>query len=204
MAITYPPFELLVQCRRKNLLKVHRSIRSELSNVVLFLLSVLAVAILDYYFQDWQPPQLPLIEHFSVRWLSCIPALLLLEMIRKYHDDLYVFDLHRIRQLDGRLSLTLQTPSVRYSDIKAICISQDIVGRIFNYGNIELCTAGSECKELSLEGVVNPMALARLIDDFRQHSAKLYQVAHITVPEPPQGIQIAVGAEEELLPFSPS
>lgn len=206
----YLPAELLVKSGRTPLLKVRRSIRSELSNVILLLLSVGAVLLLNHYFLDWKPPPWPIIEHLSIRWLFAVPVLLLLEMIRKYHDDLYLFGVHRVRQLDGRLSFTYQRPNVRYSDIKAIRICQDIPGRIFNYGSIELSTAGTDAGEMCLEGVVAPFDLVEVIEGLRRHSLKLVaersRIAEPVRREPVRGApaQIAVGAEDEMLPISPS
>jgi hypothetical protein len=169
----YPDLATLLESGPQSgeLLRVHRSWRAEISNMLLFACSVIAVVMLNIYFRDFKAPEgSPLSGILSTRWLSIIPAMLLIEMVRKFHDDLYVFELHRIACYEGRLSLTYQVPNLRYSDIKAIVLNQGFIGRVFDYGDIELSSAATSSTELSLCGVRSPRKLAKLIEELRLHS----------------------------------
>lgn len=168
----YPPFERVISGRSTDrLLEVNRSLLSILSSFALFFFSALAVYLLNYFFYDFRiPVDVPLINQVSTRWLAVVPAIILLEIVRKYHDDLYLFGRERITHLEGRLSLTSSVPSLKYTDIKAIMIHQDILGRIFDYGDIALGSSAQDGNELTIAGVRGPVALASLIERFRQYN----------------------------------
>lgn len=172
----YPDIQTLTsQTKDVKILEVKRSFRSILSSLMLFFFSIIALVVLNYFFYDLQPPQnIPFIRHLSVRWLAIVPIGILVEIIRRYHDDLYVFERHRVTHLEGRLSLNYFVPAVKYIDIRGITVDQDIWGRIFDYGTISLGTAGQEGEELILTGVRDPRGLAMLIDQLRNYSKRMY------------------------------
>ncbi len=171
----YPRVENLpLQSKNKVLFKVHRSPRSTLSYIVLALLLSIAVFVLNYLFPDFRISQtVPVLKWISFRWLAIFPAAVLLEMVRKHHDDQYIFGRHRITHLNGRLSLSYSIPVLKYQDIRAISVTQDIVGRMFNYGNVEISTAAQEGSELVIEGIYAPWDLADLIDELRSRSKRI-------------------------------
>lgn len=109
------------------------------------------------------------IPTLSVRWLALIPALLLLEIFRRRFDDLYVLRDERILHHDGKLSLKYMVPTIRYSDIRAITVYQDLLGRLLDYGDIDVGTAAQDGAEISFYGVRSPRELARLLDEFRNY-----------------------------------
>lgn len=170
----YPTLEELLKAPDpERALQVTRAVRSIISGIALFLLSAIAVYAINVLFYDWQPPQdIPFIRHLSPRWLAVIPAVIVLELVRRYHDDLYVFGVDRVQHYNGRLSLAYSVPALRYSHIRAITVYQDILGRIFDYGRITIGTAGHDGSEICMAGIRNPRVLAQLIYDL-----KLYQTA---------------------------
>ena len=171
----YPSFEQIIsQPNSQRLLEVKRSLRSIIPNIFYFCVSVVAVYLLNYYFYDWSPPQtVPVLKHFSVRWLALVPVLFLAEIVRRYHDDLYIFELHRLTHLEGRLSLSYKVPVITYVDVRAITVFQDIFGRIFDYGEVSIGTAAKDADELIISGVRDPVGLARIVDQFRDYSKRL-------------------------------
>lgn len=168
----YPSVEEILQrTEGDSLLEVRRSLRSILSNIALFLIALLAVYLINMFFYDAAfLKNLPLIGDLSLRWLGVIPVVFLLEIIRKYHDDLYVFGFTRITHHEGRLSLRSSLPSLEYVDIRAIKVAQDIIGRIFDYGNVVLSSAGQEGDEMVLGGVRRPGELSELVEELRRRS----------------------------------
>lgn len=171
----YPTIEELpLQSKNKVLFKVQRSPRSTLSYIFLAIFLAFVVFVLNYNFPHFRVSETtPVLKWISFRWLAIFPAIVLLEMIRKYHDDLYIFGKHRITHLNGRLSLSYSIPVVKYQDIRAITVTQDIVGRVFNYGTVEIGTAAQEGAELKIEGVRNPWELADLVDELRSRSRQI-------------------------------
>lgn len=171
----YPSFEELVaQADTERLLEVRRSMRSIIPNIFYFLLSVVIVYVLNYYFYDISfPESVPVLHHLSVRWLAVVPLLFLAEIFRRYHNDLYIFELHRLTHLEGRLSLNYKVPVITYVDIRAITVTQDIFGRIFDYGVVSIGTAAKDGDELIIEGVRDPVTLGKIVDQFRNNSKAL-------------------------------
>lgn len=121
----------------------------------------------------------------SVRWLALLPAIVLLEFFRRLYDDLYIFREERVLHHDGRLSLNYIVPSVRYSDIRAITVYQNIWGRLLDYGVVEVGTAAQDGAEVSLIGVRDPKGLARLLDELRNyHRSKSGEIVRQTSADP--------------------
>ncbi len=168
----YPSYEEVIAGEDRNsLLEVRRSFMSVFSNLSLVVVLSLVVYLINYFFHDYRLPSwLPLLHHISPRWLSIFPALMLLEVLRKYHDDLYIFAAHRVTHYQGRLSLYSTLPSLKYVDILAVRVKQDVWGRILNYGNVELDTAATSGVELTMHGVRSPAELAEIVDRFRRDS----------------------------------
>ncbi len=158
----YPTIEeLLSKAEGEKLLEVKRSLRSILSGVALFLGSLILVIVINIFFHESSLP---------LRWLGLIPLGVLVEIVRRYHDDLYVIEKHRVTNYSGRLSLNYNVPSVRFVDLRAINVRQDILGRIINYGNVELGTAAKDDVEMCIRGVIGPYELSLLIDELRSRS----------------------------------
>jgi len=131
---------------------------------------MLVVLVLNVFFYKSSPADIPIIRYLSVRWLALIPLLVGLELIRRYNDDMWVFSGDSITHYRGRYSLAYQLPSIRYAHIRAITVRQGLVGRICNYGSIDLGTAGKEGNEITLIGIVAPRKLAQLLEDLRDYS----------------------------------
>jgi len=168
---TFPSAEEIITKNGGKPLILQRSLRSLVFYFLAFFAATLVVYLLNWWLADFRfSEDLPVIKHLSVRWLAIVPALILLETLRKYHDDLYVFEGHRILHKSGRLSLSYAQPMIKYSDIRGIAVHQDIYGRLLNYGRIDIGTAAHEGKELQLEGVLNPSRLETLVDELRSRS----------------------------------
>lgn len=113
---------------------------------------------------------IPVIKHLSPRLIAIIPLLILLELLRRLHNDLYIFGMHRLTHLRGRLSFSYNVPVIKYADIRAINVMQDFWGRVFNYGDIAIGTAAHDGNELVISGVNAPVELATLLDQLRSQS----------------------------------
>jgi hypothetical protein len=159
--------------KKSVLFETRKSLRSILSKLLMFIGSAAIVTGLNLFF-----PSANLFGFFtsgvfiSIRWLAVIPAFYFLEVLRQYHDDLYTFTPHNLTHYDGRLSLKYNIPNVRYVDIRAVVVIQDIFGRILDYGDIEIDTAAQEVTELYMKGIRAPAELAELIESLRELSKK--------------------------------
>jgi uncharacterized membrane protein YdbT with pleckstrin-like domain len=81
-------------------------------------------------------------------------------MIKRYRS-LYVVSpesLESIKGIIGRSSVEIAT-----SHIRAIAIKQGIIGRILNYGDIELSSAADNDLKVSLKGIGSPFELREQI-----------------------------------------
>lgn len=156
------------------MMRVKRSFCSIFSLCAKVIASALLVVLINLIFDGairlsflW-----PVLPDISLRWLGIFPALLLLNTLREYHDDIYIFGLHGITQHQGRLSLTKRVPHVKYSDILSLKVRQDPWGRIFNYGDLDLDTAAEAGVEIVVEGIDSPDELCRLVESLRLYSLK--------------------------------
>lgn len=173
---SYPSLEALEQRLATStdpvLFKVPRPLRSILSHLFWLFVTTAIVIGIDLLFPNFQPPDLPIIRHFSLRWLALIPIVVLAETIRQQQNALYVLERHRIIQYAGRLGFNYKVPIARYVDIRCINVRQDIFSRILNYGDVLIGTASEGGNELKLEGVIAPRELAALIDGLRSKSSE--------------------------------
>ena len=87
---------------------------------------------------------------------------LLLEMLRRYYNDLYIFGRNRVIHYQGRLSLRARTLSICYADIREITVQQSLIGRLLNYGTLVLGTAASDPTQMELHDLAKPHKLAEL------------------------------------------
>lgn len=182
----YPDVDTLISAgshvdSTEPLLEVRRSLRSIISNLLYFCMAVVGVYVINLFVSDKDLANIPVLNHFSLRLLSIVPVALLIEIVRKYNDDLYVFRMHHLTHHNGRLSLTYQVPDIRYTDLRAIAVYQDIMGRFFDYGDVELSTAAQGKLEILLEGVRSPHELGDLIDRLRANSNKVLQEESIEI-----------------------
>jgi PII-like signaling protein len=167
--VVYPTLEqLLLQPSKKELLLVKRSVLSMISGVITFCVAVTIVVLAHLYFPaiGW----IPVVRHFSPRWLALIPFVILLELTRRYHDNLYIFGESNVTRRQGRFSLRYSLPTIRYRDIRGITVYQTFWGRVFGYGDVLLGTAARADSELIIEMVDAPYDLADLIEQFRRHN----------------------------------
>lgn len=174
-ATSYPVLEDFVKCREAGeSFYVRRALRSILSEVGWFLISILAIAAISYYDSlNAIYRSIPILGLISPRWLAIIPVAILLEILRQLLNDLYVFDISEFRSYKGRIALNYNVPAVKYSDIKAIVIRQDIMGRLLNYGDVLIGTAAHSGFETSLDGVYAPESLATLLRALTEHNHRV-------------------------------
>jgi uncharacterized membrane protein YdbT with pleckstrin-like domain len=150
---------------------VNRSLKSLLPQIGSFLSAVAVLYLIEFgtaYFLGfgWRR-HIPIVGDYAFRLFAVVPIVLLLELIRKYNDDVYVFERDRVIHHDGVLSFTYNVPAIRYFDIRAVQVKQGIVGRILGYGDIELSTAAQDRAEVILQGVAAPRSLAAFIEEMR-------------------------------------
>ena len=113
------------------------------------------------------------VQEPRLRWLAIVPVGMLLEVLRRFHDDLYVFGLHKVMHYNGRLSLSYNVPSIKYAHIRSVTVNQTMWGRIFDFGDVLIQTAAQDGNELAVEGVRAPEDLAALVEELRNNSRKL-------------------------------
>jgi len=170
--MTYPdPATLVDQPQGSRLLEVRRSPRSLLGLIFLFIGLVLVTFFSSHLVQQYQELN-QILAGFDVRYVALFPALVLLELLRRYHNDLYIFSNNRVTHLHGRFSLAYHVPVVKYADIRSINVFQTVWGRILNYGDVVIGTAAQQGYELTITGVKDPERLAYLIDSLRTFSLR--------------------------------
>lgn len=157
----YQPATELLSSTQEPLMEIKRSPRSMLGLISCAGISTLVVTLIFFSASSEMMGSQFLLA------LYLIPLGFAIESLRRYHDDLYIFERERIVHKGGRLSLQYSVPSIRYIDIRAITVNQSIYGRIFDYGSVELNTAAEDTSELILSGVRSPIELARVVEDIR-------------------------------------
>lgn len=128
---------------------------------------------------------IPFLGDISISLFWIVPGIFALEATRRYFDDLYIFYPEKILHKTGRISLKYSVPVVSFAHVRAIFVSQSLLGRILNYGTISLGTAGESGSEIDIKGIVSPRQLAHRIDNMRrdlERNKKLQKTAE-TAPK---------------------
>ena len=116
-----------------------------------------------------------LLEQPALRWLAILPVGLLLESLRRFHNDVYTLGLHKLVNYHGKLSLSYSVPTVKYAHIRSIAVNQSVWGRMFSFGDVVIQTAAQDGAEMIVEGVPAPEELAALIEDLRNNSQRMQE-----------------------------
>lgn len=74
----------------------------------------------------------------------------------------YILENHKAKRQIGILKK--ETVSCDYDDLKTVDIQQSLMGRLLNYGTIELSTAASDGSEIVFENVSDPELMQSVID----------------------------------------
>lgn len=149
-----------------DVIEVRRSWRSIVSYFLLLAISLLLVLLFSAVVKrSGIAGNFPWLKNFPLWLLLIIPLGIFLEIVRKFHDDLYILDKSKITHLHGRLSLEFHIPVIKYLDIRAITIYQSLLGRILNYGTISLGTASHQGSEIEISGVHSPLEIADEIEE---------------------------------------
>ena len=92
---------------------------------------------------------------------------ILVELLRRRFNFQYRLKKHGIIVRNGLLSTKLGIARIKYRDIREIRVEQDVVGRIFNYGNLLIGTASTGDHEIEFRQVSNPRQIAHWIQTER-------------------------------------
>ena len=169
----YPDLERLLELPTKNrLLVLHRSVRSSIGLVITFVGMVISLFGIALRLSALERSVGVIPWETLVKVLAVAPALVGLEIVRRYYNDVYIVGRDKVTHYRGRISLKFATPSVRNIDLRAITVNQGLLGRIVDFGDVALATAAQEGPEIIFGGVRAPHELAKLIDDLRQKSQR--------------------------------
>lgn len=172
MSKIYPTLEqFLADPNRDSVLRVKLSLRSVLGGFIVFIAALVVVVLVNVYAASgFEFTIAAKLVSVSPRWLAIIPVLILLEIIRRYHDDVYSFGQESITHIGGRLSLNYKVPSIRYAHIRAVVIKQSVLGRLLDYGDIELGTAAADGAEVVMKGIRAPDELGALVEELQHYN----------------------------------
>lgn len=156
----YPTAQEMLENGEESVLIIHRSFRSSLGLIFILVLSMAGVMHLVINYGS------------EYRWAAILPVILVLELVRRYLNDLYIITRDQVVHQQGRVSLRYSVPSIRCIDLRSISVEQSLWGRIINFGYLGLATAAQAGNEVTMDGILAPSELAKLIDDLRVESQR--------------------------------
>jgi hypothetical protein len=108
--------------------------------------------------------------HIPLLWF--IPFGLLGTAVFRLYDVRYLIDTDGIEAKIGLLNFRKRTVRVRFEDIRSVKTHQDLIGRLFDIGRIEIRTAATSDLEILIDGVSAPLEIHSMIESEkaqRQH-----------------------------------
>jgi uncharacterized membrane protein YdbT with pleckstrin-like domain len=160
---------------------IHRSWRSLLGRILLFLLLCTAAIYLSSYFPgsiitgslfDWGSHTITL--SLPLWWL--LPFLSLTDMLVRIYDDRYVISHRGIEATIGILSLHQRKCFIRYEDVRSVETYQTLMARILNIGDVGISTAASGAVEVVLAGVGTPGEIKDMVNRERDRRQQLAEM----------------------------
>jgi uncharacterized membrane protein YdbT with pleckstrin-like domain len=124
-------------------------------------ISVLYALFLPAIAASWNWPK-PILN-YSLHALDVARLLVLLELIRRYFNDLYILSDRRIRQMRGYISFSFSITNIKLCDIREVKIEQSLFGRLLGYGTVHIGTASTNAYEVQLKKIAHPRDLAEEI-----------------------------------------
>ncbi len=124
--------------------------------------------------------------HLPLFWL--LPLGSLLELLYRIYNNRYSIDPTYVEARTGILSLNQQVVRIRYEDIRGVESDQGILGRLLDFGDVQVGTAASSEMEVVFHGIAAPKEVREMIERERDRRVLL---ANKKKQEPKQ----AVGAE---------
>lgn len=98
-------------------------------------------------------------------WLKTILTLSLYYWLVYRHDSI-TLTTRRVTQVRGNI-LTSNETSMSISNITNVDVNVSLLGRIFNYGDISIQSAGSDATEIQFIRLANPIHLREVIFDLK-------------------------------------
>ena len=98
-------------------------------------------------------------------WLSAIVTLSLYYWLHYRHNAI-TLTTRRITQVRGNILTTNET-SISIQNVTNIDVNISLLGRIFNYGDISIQSAGSDATEIYFVRLSNPTRLREIIFDLK-------------------------------------
>lgn len=151
--------------------------RSELQSVTLFFFfSVLAVVLSRHFPGSVLTASLFTVGSSTIYltlplwWF--LPFFTLMGGILRIYNVRYVVDNRGIEARIGILSTRQSVTRVRYEDIRNFEINQTILGRILDYGIVEISTSASDGVEVIMEGVASPEEVKDMLERERDKRQK--------------------------------
>lgn len=151
--------------------------RSEYPLIVAFLATSIGSVVASYFF-PWLIVKGPLFSilgmkvvlHFPVQCV--IPTILLGISLFRIYNVRYVLDGRGIEAYDWVLGPQRVT-SIRYEDIRSIESEQSIIGRLLDFGDLEIGTAAQSSVEVIFFGIGAPQEVLQLIQRERDRRHEL-------------------------------
>ena len=148
----------------QNYIVLHRSPFVLLFEFLQLFIPFSMVILIAYFSHNPDEPRIWTDTVFLNRVYHFGGGILLLEIIRRYFNDLYVFGNRRLIRLSGRLSFRRKRISIGYEDIKEIRVKQSLWARIFRYGTLQFGTSATDKREIHFSDIPFPEDLSCAVE----------------------------------------
>lgn len=149
-------------------ISIPRVWRSELPQLLLFLVACGATILLSHYLPGsvvkgplFSYGEKTLFLHLPLFWL--VPVGILSFSVLRIFDVKYTLDGEGIEAVEGLLGFRKTVARVNYEDIRGIESNQTIIERLLDVGSVSIGTAATGDSEIRFSGIASPLELKTLI-----------------------------------------
>jgi uncharacterized membrane protein YdbT with pleckstrin-like domain len=120
----------------------------------------------------------------SLPIFALMPLVALMYGVGRIYNVRYSVGAEGIESCEGILGINKTVTKVRFEDIRSIETIQNLMGRLLDFGNIEIGTAATGAIEITLHGVASPAEVQRLIQNERDRRLKVAAKKQARTGEP--------------------
>jgi len=157
---------------------VRKAWRSEMASLTCFF----ALCILNVYIGRAFPASIlrGLLFHWgqydvylALPLFSLVSGTVLLLIFWRVYNVLYSLDSLGIEMRVGILALEQRVGRIRYEDVRSVDTYQSVLGRMLDFGDVYVATAGTEGVEIEIRGVAHPHEIQSIVQRERDQRQKL-------------------------------
>jgi hypothetical protein len=138
-----------------------------------FILALLVYVAIDLTARyDWLTQNVNLGIPLELSLPMLLPIIYFGFIVHQLKNSIYSISAEQVRATHGRLSFSKQDTEIDVIDVRGVEIRRPLLGRLFNYGSVEIGTAAHQGEEILMRGVADPSCVRDIILHYKERAVQ--------------------------------